>query len=167
MAREILGAHCRRNREKRAQSPIEKTTELADIIRSAMPGKALREKQHPGQAKFPGDPDCRKRRAAGDFGLLEAARQTASRRQNLRHHIPLSEDRLVKNAFAAREHGCTCPRDFPVCVCGFVPTLKVITKRPVVPDRKKSRKPESKKRKAPHCGEDLERKHQMAITLRQ
>ena len=44
------------------------------------------------------------------------------------------EDRIVKNAFASREHGCTCPKDFPVCVCGFQQTLKTITKKPIVPD---------------------------------
>lgn len=43
------------------------------------------------------------------------------------------EDRLVKNAFSSRESGCTCPRDFPVCVCGFQPTLKVLTRKPVAP----------------------------------
>jgi 16S rRNA (cytosine1402-N4)-methyltransferase len=43
------------------------------------------------------------------------------------------EDAMVKEAFLKRERGCTCPRDFPVCVCGFKQTMRVITKKPVRP----------------------------------
>lgn len=121
--------------KKRAQSPIETTTELADIIRSAMPGKALREQQHPAKRSFQAIRIAVNDELRAISDLLEAAADRlhpGGRICVITFHS--LEDRLVKNAFAAREHGCTCPRDFPVCVCGFVPTLKVITKRPVVPD---------------------------------
>ena len=45
------------------------------------------------------------------------------------------EDRIVKSAIAAREKGCTCPREFPVCVCGFKQTLKTIARKPIVPGK--------------------------------
>jgi 16S rRNA (cytosine1402-N4)-methyltransferase len=121
--------------KKRAQSPSETTTELADIIRSAMPGKALREQQHPAKRSFQAIRIAVNDELRAISDLLEAAADRlhpGGRICVITFHS--LEDRLVKNAFAAREHGCTCPRDFPVCVCGFVPTLKVITKRPVVPD---------------------------------
>lgn len=43
------------------------------------------------------------------------------------------EDRIVKNAIASRENGCTCPRDFPVCTCGFVQTLRSVSRKPLLP----------------------------------
>ncbi|MCL2401931.1 MAG: 16S rRNA (cytosine(1402)-N(4))-methyltransferase, partial [Oscillospiraceae bacterium] len=43
------------------------------------------------------------------------------------------EDRLVKNAFNARVNGCICPKDAPVCICGFSPSLKLITRKPITP----------------------------------
>ena len=46
------------------------------------------------------------------------------------------EDRIVKNAISSRENGCICPRDFPVCTCGFVQTLKNVARKPIVPGEK-------------------------------
>ena len=118
----------------RDTEPIKTTLELVDIIRSAMPAAALREKQHPAKRTFQAI-----RIAVNDE--LGAISQMLSDGVDLLspggriavisfHSL---EDRLVKTAFQTRERGCTCPPDFPVCVCGFKQTLKVITKKPITP----------------------------------
>ena len=113
----------------RATKPIESTLELVDIIKSAMPAAALREKQHPAKRSFQAI-----RIAVNDE--LEAEREmllTAMDRLAPGGRLCVIsfhslEDRIVKTAIREREDGCTCPRDFPVCVCGFVQTMKTVTK---------------------------------------
>ena len=116
----------------RRDKPIGTTLELVDIIRCAMPGAALREKQHPAKRTFQA-----LRIAVNDE--LEAEREmlcTAMDRLLPGGRLCVIsfhslEDRIVKNAIHDREDGCTCPRDFPVCVCGFVQTMKTITRKPI------------------------------------
>ena len=117
----------------RENKPIETTLELVEIIKSAMPGAALREKQHPAKRSFQAI-----RIAVNDE--LESVRdmlETAMDRLNVGGRLCVIsfhslEDRLVKNAIHDRENGCTCPRDFPVCVCGFQQTMKNISRKPIV-----------------------------------
>lgn len=119
---------------RRGDKPIETTAELADIIKASMPKRALREKQHPAKRSFQAI-----RIAVNDeLGAIGEMLEAAPDRLNSKGRLCVIsfhslEDRLVKNAFNRREKGCTCPPDFPVCVCGFVPTLKVITKKPIIP----------------------------------
>ena len=118
----------------RAQKPISTTLELVDVIRSAMPAQALREKQHPAKRTFQAI-----RIAVNDE--LEAVRMlmdTAPDKLNPGGRLAVIsfhslEDRIVKLGIRAHEDGCTCPRDFPVCTCGFVQTLKSVTRKPIVP----------------------------------
>lgn len=120
--------------KKRADKKIETTLELVGIIRKAMPAKALREPQHPAKRTFQAI-----RIAVNDeLGALKDMLNTVPDR--LAKHGRLCvisfqslEDRLVKKAIVRREKGCTCPSDFPICVCGFEPTLKALTKKPVTP----------------------------------
>ena len=113
----------------RERKPIETTLELVEIIKSAMPGAALREKQHPAKRSFQAI-----RIAVNDE--LEAEREvllTAMDRLAPGGRLCVIsfhslEDRIVKTAIREREDGCTCPRDFPVCVCGFVQTMKNVAK---------------------------------------
>jgi len=120
---------------RRTQGPIETTLELVEIIKSAMPGAALREKQHPAKRSFQAI-----RIAVNDeLGSISDMLSDAAERLNPGGRLAVIsfhslEDRLVKNAMQSGEKGCTCPRDFPVCVCGFVPKLKVITKKPITAD---------------------------------
>ena len=116
----------------RNSQPIETTLQLAGIIRDAMPAAALREKQHPAKRSFQAI-----RIAVNDE--LEAVSEmlsTAADRLSPGGRLAVIsfhslEDRLVKNAIASREKGCTCPRDFPVCTCGFVQTLRSVSRKPI------------------------------------
>ncbi len=114
---------------RRADGPIETTLDLVDVIRSAMPAAALREKQHPAKRSFQAI-----RIAVNDeLGSIERMLDSAPDRLRPGGRLAVIsfqslEDRLVKNAIRKREKGCTCPPDFPVCVCGFKQTLRSVGK---------------------------------------
>ncbi len=120
--------------EAREKEPIETTLELVGLIRGAMPAAALREKQHPAKRSFQAI------RIAVNDELGEVERMMATAPDRLRAGGRLCvisfhslEDRIVKNGIAARENGCTCPREAPICTCGFVRTLKSVTRKPILP----------------------------------
>ncbi|MDE6282214.1 MAG: 16S rRNA (cytosine(1402)-N(4))-methyltransferase RsmH [Oscillospiraceae bacterium] len=120
---------------ERAQAPIETTGQLAEIIRDAMPAKARREKQHPAKRSFQAI-----RIAVNDeLGEVERLLDGALDALNPGGRLAIIsfhslEDRLVKTAYAGWAKGCTCPPDFPVCVCGKTPKVKLVGKRPIVAD---------------------------------
>ena len=124
----IAGAICKR----REEAPIETTLELVDIIRGAMPAAALREKQHPAKRSFQAI-----RIAVNDeLGSVERAMKGAVPCLNPGGRLAVItfhslEDRIVKNAMAEAAKGCICPREFPVCVCGRKPQVKIITRKPI------------------------------------
>ena len=117
---------------RREQAPIETTLALADLIRSAMPQKALREKQHPAKRSFQAI-----RIAVNDeLGAVDSVMRRAVDRLKPGGRLAVItfhslEDRIVKNAMAEAAKGCTCPPEFPVCVCGKKPTLKLISRKPI------------------------------------
>jgi len=119
---------------RRGEHPIETTLELVEIIKSAMPSQALREKQHPAKRSFQAIRIAVNDELEAISQMMEAAAERLAPGGRLAvisfHSL---EDRIVKNAIASREKGCTCPRDFPVCTCGFVQTLKSVGKKPIVP----------------------------------
>ena len=124
----IADAICRRREEK----PIETTLELVDIIRSAMPAAALREKQHPAKRSFQAI-----RIAVNDeLGAVRKVMEAAIPRLNPDGRLAIItfhslEDRIVKNAMADAAKGCTCPPSFPVCVCGKKPQVQLVTRKPI------------------------------------
>ena len=118
---------------RRQQRPIETTLELVDVIRSAMPPQALREKQHPAKRSFQAI------RIAVNDELASVSRlmHDAIDRLNPGGRLAVItfhslEDRIVKNAMQAAAKGCTCPLEFPVCICGKKPKVRVLTRKPIV-----------------------------------
>ncbi|MDD6159163.1 MAG: 16S rRNA (cytosine(1402)-N(4))-methyltransferase RsmH [bacterium] len=112
---------------------VESTLELVDIIRSAMPAAALREKQHPAKRSFQALRIAVNDELDAEREMLEEAMdrlEAGGRLCVITFHS--LEDRIAKAAIRARENGCTCPRDFPVCKCGFVQTMRSVTRKPIV-----------------------------------
>ena len=128
-APQIASAICKR----RETAPIATTMELVDVIRSAMPASALREKQHPAKRSFQAI-----RIAVNDeLNSVAKVMEDAIPKLNPGGRLAVItfhslEDRIVKNAMAAAAKGCTCPPSFPVCVCGKKPKVKIITRKPIV-----------------------------------
>ena len=126
----VIAAAIVRAREK---TPIETTLQLVDIIRSAMPAHALREKQHPAKRSFQAIRIAVNDELSAADRLIQAAVPALAPGGRLAvisfHSL---EDRIVKNAFAAFARGCTCPPDFPVCVCGKKPVIRLVNKKPIV-----------------------------------
>ena len=114
--------------KKREQAPIETTLELVDIIKSAMPAAAKKEKQHPAKRSF----QAIRIQTNGELRAVETAVADALDCLNPGGRCAVIsfhslEDRIVKHTFADAAKGCTCPKSFPVCVCGNKPKVKVIT----------------------------------------
>ena len=128
-APQIAASICRH----REQKNIETTLELVDVIRSAMPPAALREKQHPAKRSFQAI-----RIAVNDeLGSVEKVMKDAISCLNPGGRMAVItfhslEDRIVKTAMAAAAKGCTCPPNFPVCVCGKTPDVKLVGRKPIV-----------------------------------
>ena len=121
----------------RAVSPLETTGELVSVIRSAMPAAALREKQHPAKRCF----QAIRIEVNDELGAVRDMMRTApdalapeGRLCVISFHS--LEDRIVKTEIQKRENGCTCPREAPVCTCGFVRTLKSVTRKPITASEK-------------------------------
>ncbi len=114
--------------------PIGTTLELVDIIKGAMPAAALREKQHPAKRSFQAI-----RIAVNDeLGAISTMMETAPDKLRVGGRLCVIsfhslEDRIIKSAIAARENGCTCPREAPICTCGFIKTLKSVSRKPILP----------------------------------
>ncbi|SBV95905.1 S-adenosyl-dependent methyltransferase activity on membrane-located substrates [uncultured Eubacteriales bacterium] len=117
----------------RGQAPIETTLELVNIIKSAMPAAALREKQHPAKRSFQAIRIAVNDELTAVDTMIQAAVPRLSKGGRLCvisfHSL---EDRLVKNGLAAFAKGCTCPPDFPVCVCGKTPVVRLVNKKPII-----------------------------------
>lgn len=117
---------------KRQEKPIETTLQLVDVIRGALPGQALREKQHPAKRSFQAI-----RIAVNDeLGSIREMLEAAIPRLNPGGRLAVItfhslEDRMVKTAMAAAAKGCTCPPELPVCICGKKPQVKLITRKPI------------------------------------
>ena len=138
---------------RREVKPIRTTLELVDIIRGAMPPAALREKQHPAKRSFQAI-----RIAVNDeLGAVRQVLGAAIPKLNPGGRLAIItfhslEDRIVKNGMADAAKGCTCPPNFPVCVCGKKPKVKIITRKPVVSgDEELDRNPRARSAKLRVC----------------
>ena len=122
-----------REREKK---PIETTFELVDIIKAAIPKKARLDGGHPAKRIF----QAVRIEVNGELRILETAIKDfidvlapGGRLAVITFHS--LEDRIVKQTFAALAKGCTCPKEFPVCVCGKKPQIRLLTRKPIEPGK--------------------------------
>ena len=117
----------------RETAPVQTTLELVDVIKSAMPPAALREKQHPAKRSF----QAIRIAVNGELDALPPMLRSAVDGLNPGGRLAVItfhslEDRIVKRTMQDLARGCTCPPEFPVCVCGKKPKIKVLTRKPIV-----------------------------------
>jgi len=117
--------------------PYERTGDLVDTIKSAIPTPARFGDGHPAKRVF----QALRIAVNDELGALEAALPAALRMLRPGGRIAVIsfhslEDRIVKRFFREQAKGCTCPPDFPICVCGTEPTLRELTRRPVRPGQR-------------------------------
>lgn len=118
--------------KKRIERPIETTLELAELVKASMPKTAREGGHHPAKRTF----QAIRIEVNSELSSIPPALDAAVHALNPGGRIAVItfhslEDRLVKQKFAALSSGCTCPREFPVCVCGKKSVVRVITKKPV------------------------------------
>lgn len=144
----------------REAAPIETTFQLVDFIRSAMPPQALREKQHPAKRSF----QAIRIAVNGELDALPPMLEAAADGLNPGGRLAVItfhslEDRIVKKTLQKLATGCTCPPEFPICVCGKKPKVKLITRKPIVSGEdelsENPRARSAKLRVAEKCGFDF------------
>lgn len=118
----------------RKQAPIETTHQLVEVIKAAIPAAARREGGHPAKRTFQAlRIEVNKELEVLSKGLEAAIRWLAPGGRLVVISYHSLEDRIVKQAFAEAAKTCTCPPDLPVCVCDVKPTLKVVSRKALVP----------------------------------
>ena len=118
------------------RAPIETTGQLVDVIRSAMPAAALREKQHPAKRTFQGIRIAVNDELAAVSDVVAGAiplLKPGGRLCVISFHS--LEDRIVKQQLAKAAKGCTCPPEFPVCICGKKPQIILKPRKPILPSQ--------------------------------
>lgn len=120
--------------EARARRPVETTSQLVEIIRSALSEKEKRKAGHPGRKVF----QALRIEVNQELGALEEALPAIEKRLAPGGRMAVItfhsiEDRIVKEFIRKMEDPCICPKSWPVCTCGRVPTLKNITRKPILP----------------------------------
>ncbi len=123
--------------QRRAESPIETTLELSEIIKGAMPAASKAEGHHPAKRTF----QAIRIEVNSELSIIAPTIEGIAKRLNPGGRISIItfhslEDRAVKNAYASLASGCVCPKDFPVCVCGHKPEVKLVNKKPILPGEK-------------------------------
>ena len=123
--------------EARNVAPIQTTGELAEIVKNSIPAKTVKKGSHPAKRVF----QAIRIEVNGELEYLENAvrdffdvLKTGGRLAIITFHS--LEDRAVKNVFNSLATGCTCPKEFPVCVCNNKPKGKIITRKPIIPTDK-------------------------------
>lgn len=122
---------------RRQQAPIETTGQLVDIIKGAIPAAAREGGHHPAKRSF----QAIRIEVNGELDVIEPALRAAVARLNPGGRAAVItfhslEDRLVKQTFASLAEGCTCPKDFPVCVCGKRPVIRRVSSKPILPSER-------------------------------
>ncbi|MEG1994415.1 MAG: 16S rRNA (cytosine(1402)-N(4))-methyltransferase RsmH, partial [Oscillospiraceae bacterium] len=120
----------------RETNPIETTFELVDIIKNSMPAAAKRESGHPAKRTF----QAIRIEVNDELGGLKTCLEESFERLNVGGRFSIItfhslEDKIVKHIYTLFSKGCTCPPDFPVCVCGKKPRAAVVNKKPILPSK--------------------------------
>ena len=121
---------------RREEKPIETTLELVDIIKAAIPAKARREGPHPDKRTF----QAIRIEVNGELEILNKAIEDGVNRLNKGGRMAIItfhslEDRIVKLKFRELANPCTCPKEFPICVCGKKPLVKLISRKAIDPSK--------------------------------
>ena len=121
--------------EYRKKKNVETTFELVEIIKAAIPKGAREEGGHPAKRIF----QAVRIEVNNELGILEQSIKDFTEALNKNGRLAIItfhslEDRIVKKTFANLARGCTCPKSFPVCVCGNKPSVRTITRKPILPD---------------------------------
>jgi len=129
-APKIASAICR----SRLDKPIETTKQLSDIIKGAIPAASRADGPHPAKRTF----QAIRIEVNAELDAITPVIKAAAANLNESGRIAIIsfhslEDRIVKQTYKELSRGCTCPRDFPICVCGNKPSIKEITKKPILP----------------------------------
>ncbi|ADK14122.1 MULTISPECIES: 16S rRNA (cytosine(1402)-N(4))-methyltransferase RsmH [Clostridium] len=125
---------------EREKAPIQTTLQLVDIIRNAIPARFQKE-GHPAKRTF----QAIRIEVNGELKILNKAVEDSVKRLNTGGRISIItfhslEDRIIKTKFKKLENPCTCPPDFPLCVCGKKPIVKIINKKPIIPTKEEKEK---------------------------
>jgi len=120
--------------DRRKNNPIKTTLELVDIIKAAIPAKARREGPHPAKRTF----QAIRIEVNKELEILDKAIEGAVRKLKKGGRLNIItfhslEDRIVKNKFKELENPCTCPKEFPICICGKRSEIKIISRKPIEP----------------------------------
>ena len=127
--------------DKRADKPIETTLELVDIIKAAIPAKARREGPHPAKRTF----QAIRIEVNGELAILNKAIEDGVEHLNKGGRMAIItfhslEDRIVKLKYRELSNPCTCPKEFPVCICGKKPLVKIISRKAIEPSKEEVEK---------------------------
>lgn len=119
---------------EREKHPIESTAQLSNLIKYAIPPAAREGGHHPAKRSF----QAIRIEVNGELDVIEPAIRDAVSLLRKGGRVAIItfhslEDRIVKQTFADLARGCTCPKDFPICVCGNKPILKQVNKKPILP----------------------------------
>ena len=120
--------------EARTEKPIETTFELVEVIKKAIPAAARKDGPHPAKRTF----QAIRIEVNNELKIIEETIEATVKRLNKGGRIAIItfhslEDRIVKTAYKNLAQGCTCPPEFPVCICGGKPKVKIISKKPILP----------------------------------
>ncbi|MBO5355133.1 MAG: 16S rRNA (cytosine(1402)-N(4))-methyltransferase RsmH [Clostridia bacterium] len=119
--------------KERELAPIQTTNQLSELIKSAIP-VAARDGGHPAKRSF----QAIRIEVNGELDVIEPTIEQAIARMKKGGRLAIItfhslEDRIVKQAYQKLALGCTCPKSFPVCVCGNKPKIRILTKKPILP----------------------------------
>lgn len=122
--------------ENRSKKEIKTTGELSEIIKSAIPAKFRREGPHPAKRTF----QAIRIEVNKELEILEKTVEDGVKYLNTEGRMAIItfhslEDRIIKNKYRELENPCTCPKDFPICVCGKKPQIRVISRKPIEPTK--------------------------------